>query len=487
MKTKAPKNILTKKQKNPSTKDLTKFFIIFFLSSLFISAVYAAASGGEAWKYMLFHNGPYTDMYMDFFNSIRDAGAEDVYTARNNIYPPLCLLIFKLMGFSISESLVDLPNKNKTMLQLDQRSMMVYFLFACFCIILMTVIINAYTEKLTKKNDHKKSLHTVISYIMIVSYPVMYCIERGNIIILSMIFTMFFVFFRNSENKVVREISYILLALAAGIKLYPAIFGILLLLEKKYKDAARLIVYGLICILLPFVFFTTPETLSVSLPMNPITASISNGQAFALANKESSSALANIIENLLSFATKKKNRLNFSSVSIQNFVFIVSPTNQTLAKALCFITEGIALVSLFFCKKKWQSIFLISYLMLNIPSASSSYALTFLIIPFIMFLYDDEGNGYPANERPSIDWVYITFFALLFAPLPILWFFHQDAAMEIFEKFGLSYQSKINQLLAGFVFQGMFGVILYDIASNKFRRKKSKAINSDIDENVEVA
>ena len=72
--------------------------MIFFVGSLFVSAVMAAASGGESWKYMLFHNGPFTDMYMDFFNSIRDGGSPDVYSARNNIYPPLCVLIFRIFS-----------------------------------------------------------------------------------------------------------------------------------------------------------------------------------------------------------------------------------------------------------------------------------------------------------------------------------------------------------------------------------------------------
>ncbi len=474
MNTKAPKNKLTLKKKNSTTTGLIKFFLVFFAASIFVSSVFAAASGGESWKYMLFHNGPYTDMYMDFFNSMRDAGAEDVYTARNNIYPPLSLLIFKILGFIVSDELIDLPNKQRVLLQSDQKCMMVYIIFACIIILSMSTIINTYVNRLKWKNKKKEEiLNSVISFALILSYPVMYCIERGNIIILSMIFTMFFIFFKDVDNKVIREISYISLAIAAGIKLYPAIFGLLLLFEKKYKDAARLIVYGIIAVFLPFVFFINkPETLSIGIDNGLSLASITNNNLLSAGGD--SSALSNIIENLISFATTKKNRLNFSSVSIQNFVFIVNPINTKLASILMCITEIIALIGLAFTKKKWQQIFLLAYLMLNIPSASSSYALTFLIIPFIMFLFDEEGNGYPAEKRHKIDLFYIFCFALLLTPLPVFWFFHEEAAKQVFTNLGVPYQSKINQVLAGFVYQGMFFVIIIEQFVSSLKSKKVK-------------
>lgn len=484
MKNSVPKNQLTKKTHIPTTKSLIKFFLVFFAANLFIAAVMAAASGGESWKYMLFHNGPYTDMYMDFFNSIRDAGAEDVYTARNNIYPPLSLLIFKIFGFLISDELVDLPNRQRVLLQFDQRCMMVYIIFACIIILSMSTIINTYVSRLKWKNKMKEDiLNTVVSFVLIISYPVMYCLERGNIIILSMIFTMFFIFFKDVDNKVIRELSYISLAIAAGIKLYPAIFGLLLLFEKKYKDAARLIIYGIIAVFLPFVFFINkPETLSIGIDNNLTLAMISKYNY--LAANSGSSALSNIIDNLINFATNKKNRLNFSSVSIQNFVFLVNPLNTKFASILMCVTEIIAIIGLAFSKKKWQQIFLLAYIMLNIPSASSSYALTFLIIPFIMFLFDEEGNGYTAENRHKIDYFYILCFALLLTPLPVFWYFHEDAAKEVFLNLGVPYQSKVNQIVAGFVYQGMFFVIIFEQIISSLKAKKTKKISAENDNSI---
>jgi hypothetical protein len=53
----------------------------------------------------------------------------------------------------------------------------------------------------------------------------------------------------------VRETALFLFAIAAALKLYPAVFGILYLVKKRYKEAGRLIIYGFLFFFVPFVFF----------------------------------------------------------------------------------------------------------------------------------------------------------------------------------------------------------------------------------------
>ena len=466
MRTKAPKNILTKKQRIPSTKDLIKYFMIFFFASLFSCAVFAAASGGEAWKYMLFHNGPYTDMYMDFFNSIRDGGSPDVYSARNNIYPPLCVLIFRIFSKLISPELVSTRFNARKLLQTDQLCMMIYFLFALICIIALVRLIESYAN--IKTQGKMKTQASIISYAMIISYPVMFCLERGNILILSAVLAMFFVFFKDSENKVIRELSYISLAFSAGIKLYPAIFGLSLIIEKKYKEAARLLLYGIVVVGFPIVFFLDefrPDTASISFG----TLHLLNIGSNVTSNAESTSALAKIIKNLINFAVNKKSSLNFSSVSIQNFVFMAK-ADPTIAKILCAITEAIALVCAFKTKSEWKRMFLLAYLMLNIPSASNSYALSFVLIPFTMFLFGQ-------NKRTFKDWIYLCGFALLLTPLPTLWFYHPDIVKKIVASIGVYYNTQLNQYLGTLVFQFIFVLIAIECICELKKHKVVKPEN----------
>ena len=79
-----------------------------------------------------------------------------------------------------------------------------------------------------------------------------FMLERGNIVILSLLFLMFFVFNYNSENMVIRNLALLSLAIATGLKLYPVFFGLLLLNKKHKKDAVKSIVYGVALFILPF-------------------------------------------------------------------------------------------------------------------------------------------------------------------------------------------------------------------------------------------
>lgn len=447
---------------------MIKFFLVFFAASLFVSAVMAAASGGESWKYMLFHNGPYTDMYMDFFNSIRDGGSDNVYSERNNIYPPLCVLIFRIMSKLIDPDLVSTHFKLRTLLQEDQISMMIYIIFALICIMSMIRLIESYAN--IKTQGKMKLQAAIISFAMIISYPVMFCLERGNILILSVIFAMFFMFFKDSEYKIIKELSYIALAFSAGIKLYPAIFGLTLIIEKKYKDAARLMLYGIIVVVFPIVFFLDEfraDPASMSYGIMPL---LKIGTGVTL-DAESTSIFQKLLKNLLNFAVNKKSSLNFSSVSVQNFVFMADGS-ATVAKVLCAITEFIAVFCAFTTKTEWKKAFLLAYLMLNIPSASNSYALSFLLIPFCIFLFG-------TSEYKKKDWIHLGAFTLLLTPLPTLWYYHPDIIKNLANTLGLYYNTQLNQNIATFVFQLLFAFIVIETVASLIKTKKAKPLKTN--------
>lgn len=473
MKKEKPKSGI-KKERRITTNGLLTFFFIFFIINLFISTVMAASSGGDSWKMMLLHSGNYTDLYMDFFNSIRDGGSENVYSERNNIYPPLCVLIFRFFSKFISPDLVSTPFNRRTSLQADQLCMMIYILFALTCILMLLRLIESYVNI---KNAGKYKLQaSIFSFMMIISYPVMFCLERGNILILSVACAMFFIFFKDSENAVVREISYISLAVSAGIKLYPAIFGLTLIVEKKYKEALRLMLYGVIVVVFPIIFFLEEfksTTAAISYGLLPLL----DMNFLAASDGSSASLFAKIIKNLFTFTLNKKSSLNFSSVSIQNFVFMVAGSGAASAKIVCAITEVIAFVSLFFTKREWQKIFLLAYLMLNIPSASNSYALSFLLIPFCIFIFGVE-------KYRRIDLAYFAAFTLLLVPLPTYWYYHPEKVIELSQKLGLYYNTLLNQDIATFVFQFFFFLIILDVLSSAIQRKKNKKLISTTPETI---
>ena len=94
-----------------------------------------------------------------------------------------------------------------------------------------------------------------VAFSALLSFPVFFTIGTGNNTLFAAIFTMIYLFWYDSSNRYQREMALISLAAAAATKLAPAIFGILLLYEKRWKDALRTIIYGVVLGVLPFCVF----------------------------------------------------------------------------------------------------------------------------------------------------------------------------------------------------------------------------------------
>ncbi|MCQ2966010.1 MAG: glycosyltransferase 87 family protein [Alphaproteobacteria bacterium] len=95
----------------------------------------------------------------------------------------------------------------------------------------------------------------LVFFILTLTYPLVNCLHVGNQMIVCAVFSTFYLFHFNDEDDKTRELSYIALAVSAGCKIYPAIFGLLTLCSNRKKEAIRLIVYGIIFFFLPFFFF----------------------------------------------------------------------------------------------------------------------------------------------------------------------------------------------------------------------------------------
>lgn len=137
----------------------------------------------------------------------------------------------------------------------------------------------------------------------------------------------------DSVKKAEKEAALILIAFAAGLKLYPAIWGVFYLAEKRYKEAIRLIIYGILLFFLPFIFFQ----------------------------------------------------------GVDGFW-------------ICFLN-----------KKSWQTIALLTSLMIIFVAASGTYCLVYWVIPFLCFMND----LYQRREYRKLDYVYAVLFALVFAAYPV--------------------------------------------------------------------
>lgn len=199
-----------------------------------------------------------TDTGMDFFHSIEYMRGRMPYGQFDTLYPPLANLFFyvlyllvpKTQSATWTESYISSLNMRGTErdLRLQQATMM---LFVVFVIVVVLGIVSM-TERLTRSCGGRKKL---LAFCAVFSYGVLYGLERGNILLLCWPLMVFFVLYRNSQNPILRELACLALAVVAGLKLYPAFLGILLLKDKNYIAAIRTVIYGIVCFIFPLFFF----------------------------------------------------------------------------------------------------------------------------------------------------------------------------------------------------------------------------------------
>lgn len=105
-----------------------------------------------------------------------------------------------------------------------------------------------------ENNSHFESADYFLCILF--SVPLLFgAVERGNLTMYVAALVLIAAQLRNSKDPFQREVALFLIAIAAGLKFYPAFMGLLYLQEKRYKEAGRLIVYGAVCVFVPFAFF----------------------------------------------------------------------------------------------------------------------------------------------------------------------------------------------------------------------------------------
>lgn len=333
----------------------------------------------------LLHGIP-NDSFMDFFNSVSHAMGREPY-ALAAIYPPLCYAFYWVCGMLMgNDAMAILENHYASQLELKQLTLPMLVFLAYF-----TITLVIFLWLLTQMKQGKRYEKVWLACVIMCSVPFIYQFERANIIFLSLLFTMVFFWLKDSTNKWLRELSYICLAIAAALKIYPAIFGILLVVEKRYKDAIRLMIYGIVFFFVPFLFvrggFGTIPTFLENLTYTSTEYS----------------------------ATREGYKVNFSAL-ISYAATQVSSNKilwEQIGEKSALLISALGICVLPWIKKNWKRVLLLTCILVGLPNMSFEYTVIFMIIPLIMFLDGEK------NRVDKI--VYTTLFILIFFPLPLGW------------------------------------------------------------------
>lgn len=309
------------------------------------------------------------DTGMDFFNSMEYVRGRVPYTVYGTLYPPLANLLFfalylfvpvkyaELWPTSFSESVA--IRGTAMDLRLNQACLLIFVVFFILCAILLFALID---YALTKRGSGRAKLTALC---MTMSYGCLMAIERGNITLLAAGLALVFVLFYHSENKIFREIALLSLAFSAGLKLYPAVLGVMLLAEKDWKSALRAVIYGIAALVLPMLVFEGFSAFSIFFGK---TASFGSSKAISWSGTG--------IQEILTNMSRTFAELTGGEAAGRSFMVFVLAGCLVLA-ASCILLP-----------RRWQRCFAATLCMVMFRS-QGSYCLTMFLVPLTLFFVEE--------------------------------------------------------------------------------------------------
>ena len=366
--------LLTKDTRN--TNRLLAVFTVLFL--LFFSA----------WLYLLMKD-PFgsqrgilfidsDDFFMDWFNTVYYAVGRTPYSwgvAEDRNYLPIVYLMLypftKLFPYDISEGMSGSGRYDARYEQLPIVGAVVFIIGSYLFLFYV----------LYKSCKREEGIKLLLLCILFVSGVSLNSIERMNIQVLTSAFLFAYVYLCDREvlpGKAEVFIGLLCLAFAASFKLFPAVFGILLLYERRWKEAASAFLLGVSVALLPFVWVDKP-----------------------------------FIESLISYISGTSQHSSY--MAIADFGFSTPMILDLLGGAGRDLMQGVAVVMLvlslagaYFAGSGWKRIALLSLPLILTSGQSGYYCLMFMFLPMILFFNEEHSRA---------DLFYIVIFVIILSPL----------------------------------------------------------------------
>lgn len=204
-----------------------KAFVLLFSLLYFVSFLLLFSRRGVGFYF----HPDCKDSFMDLFNM--------AVSPVNSTYPPLSMIPFKLLHL--------IPHPDVALAAFDLRAnycgafFLILYMFAFSSVFL-------YTMYFSVKGETKRKVF--YSLLFLFSGIVLWTTERGNIMSFAFLLSLLFVALYCDGDEKKKKISYVLLALAISLKLYPGAFILLLLEKKDFKG----MVYVVLETLVIFVF-----------------------------------------------------------------------------------------------------------------------------------------------------------------------------------------------------------------------------------------
>lgn len=332
------------------------------------------------------------DLFNDWININFMVSSNSPYLVGGSSYPPLALLFAK---FFVAMG----DYTGGTVAARDQTSGIVSILIYYAICVIPTVILIFVACKRTKLKTWTICL---LALSLFLTVPFLFVFDRGNYVLLAVPFTFLFVLYYDSDAWWKREISYLSLAVAVGIKLYPAAFAFLLLRKKDVFGFIRTVFYCVLAVLLPFFCFdggleNIGAFLYWLLDFSGSKGGVASEVVYGISYSYSP---YNIVATLAAFFGEGVIDLGIAQTAI---------TAERVGKAITLVCIVCILFTGLFSDKSWKIMLSATLATLFVPSISFVYSAVMMLFPVLFFLLD--------RDKEKKDWAYFGLFLVALAPV----------------------------------------------------------------------
>ena len=348
---------------------ISDMFILFFpLCNILYWLLQAILHGNIIDSYFV---NDYHNTGMDYFNMLSYFSADSPYDMDAN-YPTMCVFLLRVLYHFIPTVLRDGDGFYYRELMHAQILYIVY-----------TTILLLATWELTKYSYNGNYIEkTLLAIGVIFSGPVLFTLERGNLIFICLPCILIFINLYNSELRWQRWCAYAALSLAASVKIYPALFGVLILHKKRYKE-------GILTAILGFLVFVLP--------------------CLAFGGMEAITGLLNGLRAASDLVRDRGLAYNFSFYNLIKIIYAIVGINASVPAAVKFLIPLFVCCTIFITgKEEWKKIYAISLFCIWFPDFSYTYMLMLMIPPMLCCI--KNCTGYIGN-------IYRLCFLIILIPL----------------------------------------------------------------------
>ena len=348
------------------------------------------------------------DTGMDFYNSLAETAGGDPYGTFHTVYPPFSNALFYTMQTMVPSDVKDSwPRYHEGIVALrrtqdDLRTVQSTDVQFLFCTVLYVFLSSSVIIWKFRKNV---MAGIGLAFAALVSYGSLTAIERGNIIALTMVLTMIFIFGYDSPLRSIRILSCCSLVAASAIKLYPAVYFLLMLDGKKRRSSLALytvcsVELGAILSITPLLLFGGLRDLGLFLKILTGFNSAGGNDAFYYRY-----GMRGIAEHI-SMSPRLHSLLLISDpVLLYRFMLAVSSA-VLLYAALKHMRAG---------DDPCEAAFDLTVLMILVQTQSSDYTLCFFVPVLMLMVYD----RHPLNTRTIPYFIMLLVFTLPYVTSPI--------------------------------------------------------------------